>query len=265
MEQNFSFSELYDVKLKATYPIEIKGKKYEIGEVITTFDRIQIANLNEIKTYTSAHGGFDDRDKVIWENVRQIDFTFSQGVFSKLQLAMLGNSRLLEKQKEEEILISKREELEIDENGIVELKEKPSCCLFVYNKETGERINQFDIIGEKGKTLVFNGLKYVDIIVDYDYKYLNGGTKMILGRRLIPGYLFMEGKTKVKEDGTGKVKTGIIKIPRLKIMSDLSIRLGNNANPVIANFRASGFPIGDKGTKTVMEMTVLNDDIDSDF
>ena len=69
----------------------------------------------------------------------------------------------------------------------------------------------------------------------------------------------------MKEDITGKNRTGIIKIPKLKLMSDLSIILGSNANPVMANFRASCFPIGDKGNKTVMEMILLNDDIDSDI
>lgn len=261
MENNFGFKELYDVSLKATYPIEIKNKKYETGEIITTFNKIQIANFNEIKSRVAAVGGFDNRAHVIWEDTKQIDFTFSQGVFTKLQLAMLGNSRLLEKESSQIIPISKREEKEIDEEGKVELKEEPVGNIFVYNKETGDRLRDFRV---EGKILVFDE-RYVDIIVDYTYNYTNGGTNMILGRRLIPGYLFMEGKTKMKDDITGIDRTGIIKIPKLKLMSDLSIRLGANANPVIANFRASGFPIGDKGNKKVMEMIFLNDDIDSDM
>ena len=262
MENQFSFKELYDVSLKSTYPMEINGKNYEIGETITVFDKIQIANFNEIKSRAAATGGFDNRAWVVWEDTKQIDFTFSQGVFSKLQLAMLGNSRLLEKEKDQIIKISKREFLEINEEGKVELKEEPVGNIFVYFLDTGEKINNF---GVEGKTLVFNELKYIDIIVDYVFDYVKGGTNIILGRRLISGYLFLEGKTRVKEDITGIEKTGIIKIPKLKLMSDLSIRLGNNANPVIANFRASGYPIGDKGNKKVMELIFLNDDIDSEI
>lgn len=263
MEQLIGLKELYDVKLKTTYPMEIKGKKYEVGEVITTFDKIQIANIDEIKTYTSANGGFDNRARVIWEDTQQINFIFSQGVFSELQLAMLGNSKLLEKEKGEAISISQRESKEIDENGIVILKKEPVGNIFVYVVETGERIKEF---GVKGKTLEFSTeKKYTDVIIDYNYNYMNGGINMIIGRSLISGYISLEGKTRVKEDETGIDRTGIIKIPRLKLMSDLSIRLGNNANPVIANFKASGFPIGDKGNKKVMELTFLNDDIDSDI
>ena len=57
-----------------------------------------------------------------------------------------------------------------------------------------------------------------------------------MGKQLIPGFLRLEGKTRVKDDISGKVRTGIIEIPKLKLMSDLSMRLGKNANPVAANF-----------------------------
>ena len=83
MENLLGMKELYDVSLKATYPMEINNKKYEIGEVITTFDNIQIANFNEIKSRVSANGGYDNRTHVIWEDTKQIDFTFSQGIFSQ--------------------------------------------------------------------------------------------------------------------------------------------------------------------------------------
>ena len=262
MENQFSMKELYDIKLKATYPMEINNKKYEIGEVITTFDNIQIANFNEIKSRVSANGGYDNRTHVIWEDTKQIDFTFSQGIFSQLQLGLLSNARLLTREPDSNISISKRENKEINEYGKIELEEIPVGTIFVYNSNTGERIKDF---GVEGKTLVFNNLIYLDVIIDYNYNYTNGGTNLILGRRLISGFVSLEGKTRVKEDITGKNRTGIIKIPKLKLMSDLSIRLGSNANPVIANFRASGFPIGDKGNKTVMEMILLNDDIDSDI
>ena len=251
MENNFSFSELYDVKLKATYPMEIKNRNYEVGEVITIFDRIQIANFNEIKKYTAAEGGFDNRPHVIWEDTKQIDFTFSQGVFSQLQFSMLGNARLLEIERGENILISKREVKESDDYGNIELEEVPSENIFIYKVSSGEKIKNYRV---EGKTLVLEE-PYQSFVIDYEYTYNNRAEQAILGRRLISGFVLMDGKN----------RTGIIKIPKLKLMSDLSIRLGTNANPVIANFRASGFPIGDKGSKKVMEMIFLNDDIDSDM
>ena len=40
MEQSIGFKELYEVSLKATYPIEVNGEAIEIGETIAVFDSI---------------------------------------------------------------------------------------------------------------------------------------------------------------------------------------------------------------------------------
>ena len=42
MSNEFGLKELYSVVLKATYPIEMEGRKFEPGEVIARFDKIQI-------------------------------------------------------------------------------------------------------------------------------------------------------------------------------------------------------------------------------
>jgi hypothetical protein len=65
---------------------------------------------------------------------------------------------------------------------------------------------------------------------------MNGYQKATIGRELISGFISLEGKTRVKDDITGQTKTGIIKIPKLKIMSSLSMVLGTNANPVVGSF-----------------------------
>lgn len=73
---DFNFKELYEVSLKATYPIEVGGKKIEVGETIASFDRIQIANLQEIKQSTAARGGFDNRGHVFWETTKEVKINF---------------------------------------------------------------------------------------------------------------------------------------------------------------------------------------------
>jgi hypothetical protein len=40
MDIEFGLKELYDLTLKATYPIEIEDKEFEAGEVIARFDKI---------------------------------------------------------------------------------------------------------------------------------------------------------------------------------------------------------------------------------
>jgi hypothetical protein len=72
MENEFGLKELYDLTLKATYPIEMAGRKFEPGEVIARFDKIQIANFKEITKRVSANGGYDNRAHVIWEDPKEI-------------------------------------------------------------------------------------------------------------------------------------------------------------------------------------------------
>ena len=106
---------------------------------------------------------------------------------------------------------------------------------------------------------------YTDLIVDYEYVYNGKAQQLIIGQHLLTGYVTLEGRTKIKEDITGIVKTGIIKIPKLKIMSTLSMRLGKNAHPVVGTFNALGIPCGERGSQSVLEIYLLEDDIDSDI
>lgn len=259
----FSFKELYQVVLKATYPMKINGREIEIGEIITEFDKIQLSNFNEIKSRVQSTGGFDNRSLVTWESTKEVELNFSQGVFSKLQFGLLSNSQLLEyKEDVDYIPITVRLERISDENGLIDLDEtKPYFQnLFVYDKKTGEKYKDVEIVSN---TQINIKQDSKEVIVDYQYKFINGATNIIIGRSLIEGFVSFEGKTKIKDDITGETRTGIIQIPKLKLVSDLSMRLGQDANPIVANFKAVGYPIGTKANKKVMEIFFLNEEIDS--
>lgn len=257
----FSFKELYECFLKITYPIEIAGRQYEAGEVIAKFDKIQIAGLQEFSRTVAAQGGFDNRAHVFWTDTKEITLDFSQGVFSKLHFALLSNSKLLNVTEGSRILISKEEELESDTDKVVTFSEVPKNSLFIYSKETGEKL-QHVVVDEKTATIP---TQFTDVIANYEYEYYNGGQVLKIGQRLISGYLSFEGRTRVKDDNTGLTVTGIIRIPRLKLMSDLSMRLGSQAPPVGINFSAVGVPTGSRGNTYVSEFFFLNNDIDTDL
>lgn len=261
MDINFNFKELYQTALKTTLPIEINKRIYEAGEVITVFDSIQILNLQEIKDRTTARGGYQNSTLITWESTDEIQLLFSQGVFSTIQFGLMSNSEL--ETIEEEVIIFEREYKETNEEGKIELKELPSGAVFIYNRRTGEKLDSFTL---EEKTIDI-GEPFLDVVVDYHYKYLGGGTKMIVGRRLTEGFLELEGRTSVKDDETGQVKTGVLRIPKLKLMSDLSMRLGKDPSisPIVANFEAIGYPVGVRGNRKVMEMFFLENDIDSDI
>lgn len=261
MESNFSFKDLYDVSLKTTYDIEAGNRIVEEGETIARFDQIQIAGLQELSSRVSANGGFDNRARVWWETTKEIRIQFSQGVFSKSQLSLLNNAKLLDLNNSEPISISKRELLETNENSRAELKYQPNGKVFVYNAETGEKVGFW----LRGKEVNFDNRPYFNFIAEYSYDYSSDAQVMKIGQKFINGFLSLEGKTRIKDDQTGKIITGLIKIPKLKIMSDLSIYLGQQASPVVANFNAVGTPVDQRRNSYVCEFYYLSNDIDSDF
>ena len=263
MKNEFGLKELTDLTLKATYPIEMAGRVFEPGEVIARFDKIQIANFREIANRVSANGGFDNRANVYWEDSKEIQISFTQGIFSSRQFALLSNAHLIEERAEKGVLIADHYKGESDENGLISLGKTNVEKVFVYNAKTFERIMPIITDLEKGKIII--GQEFLDVEVDFDYYYQNGAMNCILGRKLIQGYLQLEGKSRVKDDITGKTRTAILRIPRLKLVSDLSMRLGREATPVLANFNAIGLPIGERGSKKIMELLFLNDDIDADM
>ena len=140
------------------------------------------------------------------------------------------------------------------------MKYTPVQNIFVYDKETGEKLE----FQQDDDTLTIED-SYKEVIVDYEFFY-TGDVKLVsIGRRLLTGFIELEGFTRIKDDITGEVITGLIRIPKLRLMSDISMRLGAQANPVVANFQAVGVPTGAKGNTYVAEFCYLGDDILSDF
>ena len=261
MTNELNFKELYEVSLKSTLPIEVSGKKIEAGETIASFDRIQIANFQEIKSIASANGGWDNREHIFWETTKEIKINFSQGIFSKIQLALMTNAQLINNEGEQIIPINKREEFESNEHGKVVIGRTLRKPVFVYDKATGKKITGWTLTTD---SILLNEA-YKSVIVDYWYDYDNGCQIMTVGRPLTQGYLSLTGKMRVKDDVTGKVKTGIIKIPKLRLMSDLSMRVGSDAIPQVGRLDAVAVPEGGRGQSKVMEIIFLNDDIDADM
>ena len=255
-----SFKVLENVHLKATYDMEANGIKFKEGETIALFDKIQVAGLNELKDYVAARGGYDNRGHVFWEIARALPLTFSQGVFSSLQFGLLNNAKVVRVEKDEPLLITKVEYLESDEVGNIYTTEEAVDQIFVYDKNTGKRLTWWKV----GAFLKINEV-YTDVVVFYRYNYMNGATVATIGQQFTNGFLELEGKTRVKDDTSGLITTGIIKIPKLKLMSGLSIRLGAQVNPVVGNFRAEGVPVDSRRSSYVAEFYFLDEDIDSDM
>ena len=256
----FSFKDLEKVSIKATSNIEIGNKKFVPGETLAFFDKIQIASLGEDRDTRVAEGGYENQPRVIWDTTKDLKIRFTQGVFSQEHFALLTNARLVE-QTGVPVPITEYEDKETNEEGNLTLKHIPVGEVFVYNKNTGDKITEFTIDGANLELQV----PFLEVLVRYTFNYTNKVFDYKIGRRLVNGFVELEGRTRVKDDVTGQVVTGIFKIPRLKILSELSIKLGEQANPVVGSFDALGVPVGSRGNTYVTDFVILGDDIDSDL
>lgn len=251
--------EIYNCILKSTYEIEVNGKKIKPGEPILVFDKIQMANFDEVKKRVDASGGYQNVPLISWESTKEVAIRLTQGVLSTVHFAFLGNSNI---EKTENIEVPKEEfKKEIDENKEIQLQRVPSGNLFVYDYDTGLGLD-YELTG---KVLSFpTGTPYQEVNIYYDF-IAEKATMINVGRNLLNGYLTLQGKTRLKDDRTGKVVTGVLKFPKIKLMSDFSIRLGEDVPPNIGVFSMSALPVGVKGSEKVMDFIILKDDIDADY
>ena len=263
MNKEFGMKELYFAQLKTTSNIEIDGNYLIPGETVATFDKIQISHFKEMEEYIAAVGGYENRERVIWRRPKELDLVFTQGIFNKAQFALMTNARL-GKLTNEVLGIGQRDVVETDENGILTLTHAPyrGKPIFIYKVEDGTKVLNCTMYSENQ---IQTSLAYTDVIVDYTYIYDANISELTIGQEMIDGFLTFEGRTRVKDDITGDTRTGIIKIPKLKLTSDLSISLGTNANPQVGRFDAKAMPIGERGQTRLMEFYFLSNDIDSDF
>lgn len=257
----FSFKDLESVVIKPTLNIEMNGRTIKAHETIAAFDKIQLANFEDMVQVVTAHGGYEDADRVWWETTKSVHLTFTQGIFSAQQFALMNNSRLLEVTKETPIYLDYTEVKESDENGVIEFTDSPYDYFFVYKNETGERIDDFVRDTEK----ISNLTPYTEYTLNYVKQYQSDASIITIGAKLSSGFFTLQGKTRVKDDITGIVRTGIITIPKLKLMTGISMRLGRNANPIVGKLEAEALPVGPKGNTRCLEIAFLGDYIDSDW
>ena len=133
--------------------------------------------------------------------------------------------------------------------------------MLILDAKTNEKLKFYDKINCKDYQIYFS---YKDVILQYQYEYCNKVKMMTIGRPFCEGYLELEGRGRMVDE-TGKTKTMLIKIPKLKLMSEFSITLGSHANPTVGQLNALALPVGGRKDKKVVDIIFLNDDIDSDM
>lgn len=135
--------------------------------------------------------------------------------------------------------------------------------IFCYDMETGKSIKDFSIYGNK----VFFKEFYRKVMVDYTFDYEDNIRTLEVGNRLFKGFLRLDGKMSVKDEKSGEVSTAILEMPKIKLSSNLSMRLGKNyENSVVSDFYFTGYPDDScKENNIVANITFLDKELTGDY
>ena len=299
MDTFSGIKELYDVNIRLNNPIEFNGKKFKTNETLLVFKTAEIANISENTASRQARGGYHNNPLINWETDKSMDFAITHGVLSPVSWALLSNSKIdMPKTKS----VSYNEILDvIEENDYcyVDLKYKPNHCncimgvqgnpcneplptgrrpelmlkplppskdkfIFVYDNENGERIDDFEVYQNR----LFFKSPHRHVYVDYTFEYEDKIKVIRVGDRLFNGFLSLSGKMSVKDEMSGEVTTAILEIPKIKLSSSLTMRLGKNYDcSSVSDFYFTGYPDEDirREKQSVCKITFLDKELTGDY
>lgn len=298
MENWSGIKELYDVTLRLNAPLDIGNRHYDINEAILSFSKAELAQVNEHKTTTQARGGYHNTPFINWEVDKDTQFAITNGVLSPTSWALLSNSMLKEPNIKSVSYQENCKTIEDEAYCFVELKYIPNATaplgaqenpnleplpmgrrpelmlkplppsrikwIFVYDVETGEKIRDFEIFQNR----IYFTRRLREVKVDYTFTYEDKVKTIEVGNRLINGFLRLDGKMSVKDEKSGEVTTAILELPKIKLSSSLSMRLGKGYDSsTVSDFYFTAYPDDSRRREEqrVADITFLDMEITGDY
>lgn len=271
------------------------GERYiEADEPVLYFDNVSMAMLSEQSREIYARGGWLNQPKVIWQDRSEIRFQMSEGVVSQFGLGILLGAKVAVKGKEKPILMHKTEgpfDFAIgEETPRIYLEHWPvdytrkKTFIFEYSRDAvqkkiygklihGEYHDPFSPDKEtpcielyKDKNLSELADTNKKYIVDYYYEYGKEAISYTLQKERFNGLFSLEGKFYSKDENEGMNYTNILYMPKVRIVSDINLRLGERADPTVSAFNIIGLPetVGDD-KDLIVEIQHLDEDLDPDI
>ena len=292
IDQYFGTKELYEVVLRAKTPMQFGSRRIEADEPILYFENISMALLSEKNNTIMARGGWANMPHVIWEDRSEVSFTMTEGVMSSIGMGVLLSANVTNNKAAEPLYISKREgpfelcEKTIDNKTyhVLYISHQPiyyptrKIFVFEYARDVAQRkvyCRQLDVNDPLGrvclaiyedKELTTNADINKEYLVDYYYEYGKKALIYTVQKERFNGLFTLEGKFYSKDENEGKNYTNILYMPKVRIVSDINLRLGERADPTVSVFNIIGLPetTTDRNSM-ILEIIRLNDDIDEEI
>lgn len=228
-----------------------------------------------------------------------MSFAITHGVLSPTSWALLSNSKIKEPIKKSVQYYETLHTIEDRDYIYVDLKYKPNACnevigaqpnpcneplpmgrreelllkplppsktkwIFCYDVDTGERIREFEIYQNR----LFFQVPVRRVMIDYTFCYEDKIKVIEVGDRLFNGFLRLDGKMSAKDERTGEVSTVILEMPKIKLSSNLSMRLGRDyENSTVSDFYFTGYPDENcrREEQKIARITFLDKELSGDY
>ena len=166
-------------------------------------------------------------------------------------------------------------DLMADESGNVVLKYKPDMnnkfFAYVYDLEhMQEKITTIpEIVEESGpfgtKQIIAKfGEKYKEknILCDYYFNYDKDVILYSMARERFTNLYSLEATFLMKDENDGLLHTGLLRMPKVRVVSNINLRMGERADPSVSTFNIIAIPES-KGNResVVCEVIYLDEDI----
>ena len=303
IDQYFGVKELYEVVLRAKAPMKFGDRYIEADEPVLYFDNVTMSVLSEDSRPIMARGGWANLPHVIWEDRTDVTFQLQEGILSNLSMGMLFNANVCSPEADPESLYVNMREgpldlmpyTWVDENDETKTQQRyyislshepilyPKKKVFIF--DWANNMPQAKLYGKPSQHVdesIFH--KYnIDIftdkacnnpveqtkqcLVDYYYEYENEALIYQIKKERFNGLFTLEGKFYSKDENKGDNYTNIIYMPKVRVVSDINLRLGERANPTMSVFNIIGMPENMGGNKQglILKITRLNSDLEEDI
>ena len=289
MDQYFGHKELYEVVLRAKEPMYFGSRYIEADEPVLYFDDINMSLITEQNRPVFARGGWQNMPRVIWDERSEVSFQLTDGVMSSVGMSILLSSNVISEKDKQPLYIHMKEGPKpCSFNNVLDLKhwpvEYPIKKTFIFTNENN--MIQKKIYGRKYRTNlqieekedyprleIFSDKNYEkpitnggNFVIDYYYKYEDEALIYSVQKERFNGLFTLEAKFYSKDENEGNNYTNVLFMPKVRIVSDINLRLGERADPTVSTFNIIGLPetVGDQ-KNLIMEITRLGEDIDADI
>lgn len=288
IDEYFGHKELYSVVLRAKTPMKFGERYIEADEPVLYFDNLQMALLNEANRPIFARGGWANLPRIVWEERGEVSFQMVEGVMSAVGMGILLGANVLSRQDNVPLYVNKKEgPFSIGEDGYVYLKHWPvdpnikKTFIFDFDRKAvqqkiygkvirgredpfGEELPCIQLFQDKNLTIPADNSR--EYLIDYYYEYGDEALIYTLQKERFNGLFTLEGKFYSKDENEGMNYTNVLYMPKVRVVSNINLRLGERADPTVSSFNIIGLPetVGEY-KNLIVDITRLGENIDEDI